>query len=529
MSHFLALGLSRTRIVAFLSICMMITGQAGSAAGLNSENLVPALDNHSALMWETNRVQPAGSTLWAYTFSYLLRPVEFGDGKDERLPVSDHLQINHLGASYGVTRSLQIGISLPLAFYSNPKSQSYLISAGSAGRKSLFLGDPLVRAKWSLFPGERLGFGFGVLGEIGLPLGSTEAMLSDDAFIARMHLLLHYAFNAGFEVYLNPGYGIWSNDDRVVAQDPDTGERFVLVSKPNAVFLQSGLRYWLTGYARRANSIQLEAGVRGEFANAKLALNDRASPVEWSAGALYFLSRDLSLHGAYGAGIGSGVTAPLSRLWAGVRYVQGTRPAFEETTNVAQTGVTSEAYSDDELDLIFEEAQAEQMPQSRANLETLLRLKTQYGILDIGSVNFEFDSSQLTAKAKETIRRLYEELQRIDPKSIKIDGHTDSVGAYEYNLALSKRRANSVMNELIRLGIRKSIVSTEGFSFKYPMTSNATVAGRSQNRRIEVSVDGLSFRKTEYSREEIELFRRWIYPDGKTVDIKMNKPELDNN
>jgi len=235
------------------------------------------------------------------------------------------------------------------------------------------------------------------------------------------------------------------------------------------------------------------------------------------------------LHGAYGAGIGSGVTAPLSRLWAGVRYVQGTRPMVEETPNVAQTGVTSEAYSDDELDLIFEEAQAEQMPQSRANLETLLRLKTQYGILDIGSVNFEFDSSQLTAKAKETIRRLYDELQRINPNSIKIDGHTDSVGSYEYNLALSKRRANSVMNELVKLGIRKSIVSTEGFSFKYQMTSNATVAGRSQNRRIEVSVDGLSFRKTEYSREEIELFRRWIYPDGKTVDIKMNKPELDGN
>lgn len=528
MSHFLAVGLSRARMAGFVSVCMTIIGQVGQAAGLNSENLVPALDNHSALMWETNRVQPVGSSLWSYTFSYLLRPVEFGDGKSERLPVSDHLQVNHLGASYGVTRSLQLGVSLPLALYSSPKSQSYLTSAGSAGRKSLFLGDPLVRAKWSLFPGERFGFGLGVLGEIGLPLGSTEAMLSDDAFLARLHLLLHYAFQAGFEVYLNPGYGIWSNEDRVVAQDPNTGERFVLVSKPNAVFLQSGLRYWLTGYARRPNSIQLEAGVRGEFAKARLALNDRASPVEWSAGALYFLSKDLSLHGAYGAGIGSGVTAPLSRLWAGIRYVQGNRPVMEETSNIAQTAATSEAYSDDELDLIFEEAQAEQMPQSRANLETLLRLKTQYGILDIGSVNFEFDSSQLTSKAKETIRKLYDELQRINPKSIKIDGHTDSVGTYEYNLALSKRRANSVKNELVKLGLQKSIINTEGFSFKYPMTSNATVAGRAQNRRIEVSVDGLSFRKSEYSREEIELFRRWIYPDGKPVDINMNKPDLEN-
>jgi outer membrane protein OmpA-like peptidoglycan-associated protein len=497
---------------------------AALAAGISGDNLVPGLDNHSGIMWETARTNPAGSVLWSYTFAYLLRPVEFGDGDETRLAVADHMQINHLGVSWGVFNSLQIGMSVPLALYSAPNTQDFLISADGDGRNFLYLGDPLIRAKWSLFPMERFGFGLGVLGEIGLPIGAPEVFMSDDAFRGNVHLLLHYAWANGWEAFFNTGGGVWSNPDRVVAQDPVTGERFILVSKSNALFVQTGVRYWLVGYSRRAGSVQLEGGVRGEFGDFEIGWNKRASPVEWSAGALFHMSNRLSLHGAYGTGIGSAVTAPMSRLLAGVRYIQGARPSLDEQ-NIAQTGATSESYTDDELDLIFEEAQAEAQPESRANLETLLRLKTQYGILDIGAVNFEFDSSKLTPKARETVRRLYDELLKINPKSVKIEGHTDSVGSFEYNLALSKRRANSVRDELVRLGMNAGITRTEGFSFKYPMTSNATPAGRASNRRIEVSVDGLSFRKTEYSREEIEVFRRWIYPGGKPVEVNTNRPD----
>ena len=55
---------------------------------------------------------------------------------------------------------------------------------------------------------------------------------------------------------------------------------------------------------------------------------------------------------------------------------------------------------------------------------------------------------------------------------------------------------------------------TEGFSFKYPVSTNATKEGRGRNRRIEVAIDGRSFRKATYTREETEMFRRWIYPNS---------------
>lgn len=495
-------------------------------AGLNSENMTPALDHHSSILWETARVIPKNSTLYGYTFSYLLHPVEFGDGRDNRLPVSDHLQVNHLGVSYGLFSSVQLGASLPIALYSSPNTQGYLKSVSGDGRKFFFFGDPMIRAKFSLFPNKRYGFGAGLLGEFTLPIGSTEAMLSDDAFRSHVHLLLQYGFENNTEYFFNAGAGIISGEDRVIATNPVTDERVVVLKKDKMLFLQTGVRYWLIGDVRRAGSLQFEAGLRGEFSDFKVTLQEAGSPVEWSAGALYFLTNFLSLHGAYGTGLGSGATAPLSRLIAGARYITGARANTALDDNVAVSGVSSEAYTDEELDLIFQEAQAEPSPRSRAGLETLLRLKTQYGVLDIGSVNFEFDRSDLTAKAKETVRRLYDELVRIEPKSIKIDGHTDSVGTYEYNLALSKRRAESVKNELVRMGLPAAVIKTEGFSFKYPMASNATAEGRASNRRIEVSVDGLSFRKKEYSREEIELFRRWIYPGGEAAKFNMNRPDL---
>lgn len=507
---------------ASLVVPMSLTARA---AGLNGENHTPALDHHSGVMWESTRIIPRSAFLWAYTFSYLLRPIEFGDGEDLRMPVSDHLQVNHFGFSYAGLQSLQFGLSVPLALYSDPNKQNYISSAEGSGRNSFFFGDPMLRAKWSLFPLERYGFGLGVLGELVLPFGASEVFLSDDSIRLNLLMLAQWAHESGWELFMHAGPGFYTDEERVVVTD-QLGEREVLVAKSSALFLSAGARFWLLGFAREPGAMQMEAGIRGEFEGFDVSLNGRASPIEWSIGGLYFLTENLSLHGNYGTGIGSAVTAPLSRLQAGVRYLTGARAPSYRDDNIASIGVTSESYSDTELDIIFEEAKAEEQPEARAHLETLLRLKTEYGVLDIGSVNFEFDSSQLTPAAKRTVRRLHEELQKIGPKSIKIDGHTDSVGSFEYNLALSKRRANAVRNELIRLGQDAAKIRTEGFSFKYPIQSNATPRGRAANRRIEVSVDGLSFRKREYSREEIELFRRWIYPGGDRVREKTNRPDL---
>jgi outer membrane protein OmpA-like peptidoglycan-associated protein len=70
----------------------------------------------------------------------------------------------------------------------------------------------------------------------------------------------------------------------------------------------------------------------------------------------------------------------------------------------------------------------------------------------------------------------------------KIDGHTDSVGSEEYNLALSDRRAKAVFDYLTSRGVDPSRLKSQGFGESNPIAPNDTEAGRAQNRRVEITI-----------------------------------------
>ncbi len=66
-----------------------------------------------------------------------------------------------------------------------------------------------------------------------------------------------------------------------------------------------------------------------------------------------------------------------------------------------------------------------------------------------------------------------------------ITGHTDSDGSASYNMALSRRRAEAVMNRLIALGVSPERLRARGMGESAPVASNATADGKALNRRIE--------------------------------------------
>ena len=66
-------------------------------------------------------------------------------------------------------------------------------------------------------------------------------------------------------------------------------------------------------------------------------------------------------------------------------------------------------------------------------------------------------------------------------------GHTDAAGGLEANIALSRRRAASVVAHLVgELGVSRAQVSAEGVGYLVPRASNLTDQGRAENRRVEV-------------------------------------------
>jgi outer membrane protein OmpA-like peptidoglycan-associated protein len=70
----------------------------------------------------------------------------------------------------------------------------------------------------------------------------------------------------------------------------------------------------------------------------------------------------------------------------------------------------------------------------------------------------------------------------------QIVGHTDSVGSDAYNMRLSQRRAESVATYLVQQGVPRQNIKTDWRGKREPIASNATAAGRAQNRRVEITL-----------------------------------------
>ena len=100
--------------------------------------------------------------------------------------------------------------------------------------------------------------------------------------------------------------------------------------------------------------------------------------------------------------------------------------------------------------------------------------------------SFDFDRSEIKPEFKPTLNKVAGVL-RDDPKvRITVIGFTDSIGSEEYNLRLSKRRAQATADYLISQGVPANQIVTDGLGEAEPRASNETEAGRTQNRRVEI-------------------------------------------
>ena len=71
---------------------------------------------------------------------------------------------------------------------------------------------------------------------------------------------------------------------------------------------------------------------------------------------------------------------------------------------------------------------------------------------------------------------------------LRVEGHTDNKGGAAYNLALSRRRAASVLKWLVEHGVEKKRIVSEGLGLSRPIDDNATEDGRRNNRRVEFHI-----------------------------------------
>lgn len=104
------------------------------------------------------------------------------------------------------------------------------------------------------------------------------------------------------------------------------------------------------------------------------------------------------------------------------------------------------------------------------------------------SVTFATGSATVAASFLPTLRQVANSLNAHPKSTVRVVGHTDTVGSEAYNLQLSKERALAVARILASNGVSASRMSYSGRGFNEPITTNATVEGRAQNRRVEIVI-----------------------------------------
>ena len=103
-------------------------------------------------------------------------------------------------------------------------------------------------------------------------------------------------------------------------------------------------------------------------------------------------------------------------------------------------------------------------------------------------VFFDFDSSELSNAAKQTLDEATEAALAMRPYKIIIRGHTDRAGPDKYNLGLSERRALSVAGYMIDQGAGRFVIDAEGLGESEPIAKTADNVRDGRNRRVEVTL-----------------------------------------
>jgi outer membrane protein OmpA-like peptidoglycan-associated protein len=111
-------------------------------------------------------------------------------------------------------------------------------------------------------------------------------------------------------------------------------------------------------------------------------------------------------------------------------------------------------------------------------------------IVSMSDVLFDFNQATLKPGAKLRLAKVSGIILAYPDLKLEIDGFTDNKGTPQYNMTLSDKRAKAVRDFLVSQGVGTDAVTTKGFGESNPVATNATAAGRQQNRRVELVVSG---------------------------------------
>ena len=177
---------------------------------------------------------------------------------------------------------------------------------------------------------------------------------------------------------------------------------------------------------------------------------------------------------------------PLPQMWIdgfNYRYFAGRK--VEGGREIFASVIVSESNRDIYAQLVVAELGA--MQNKMVDAAAMQKGLGEAGHIALYGIYFDTDKAVVKPESQPTLAEIAKLLNGQPKLSVFIVGHTDNQGAHDYNLDLSRRRAEAVAAELVRAyRIAAARLRTAGVGFLAPVGSNATDAGRALNRRVEL-------------------------------------------
>src|SRR6185369_4706144 len=154
-----------------------------------------------------------------------------------------------------------------------------------------------------------------------------------------------------------------------------------------------------------------------------------------------------------------------------------------------QKVAANSARSDADAALLAATASEQQAAELQRQLEIMQAKPTDRGlVLTLGDTLFATGKSEIKSGATANLDRLGDFLAEYPDRTASIEGFTDSTGSEDSNQVLSEHRADSVKRYLVGRGVQSARLTSTGRGESAPVADNESLAGRQQNRRVEVVI-----------------------------------------
>jgi OmpA-OmpF porin, OOP family len=492
-----------TRLLAGLAAAAALAAIPAHAAddptrrGFDPDPARLALSLDGGFAVETAGTEPRGARSVAAVLDLAsgLLSLELGNERDAL--IARRLSLHLLaGWSFG---PVEVAAHLPIAAYQDADF-SLLERQGVSGPlvapvSSSALGDLRLGAKVPVLDAARWPVGLAAMIDLRLPTGDGDAFTSDGLAIVPSAVATRAFGRVRLDAqlgYVIRGAGQYA---QLVVHDGFTYGLGATVDLPQA------------GPFRRWKAI---GELTGGWPRGYDLSGDRyRAPLSVRGGLRWFAWRGLSIEAGAGAGLGeAGYGREAWRVFTGVRWGHTPLPADEDFDRDGVANAIDQCPREagpaaldgcpdrdgDEIPDRDDECPTRPGPVQNegcpvAEDEPLVEIESQRLSLK-DAIHFDTGKDSIRAESFRILDEIAKVLrEHAELKRVRIEGHTDNVGAAAYNKDLSERRAASVVRYLVEKGgVPKARLEAKGYGFERPVASNATAVGRSRNRRVEFTI-----------------------------------------